>query len=210
MASFKLAFDIGCPCRSIVGFANQTLKHSLNRQVFHRNNVRIFRVFRPQVSLAVFYDKCFWGCFFRQYMRPQFDRAVPLLRIQELPYPPSQICRPIIESPSTRKAEVFRVGVKPRLLISTVMQPSASCSRVCGVPAGIAPKNGDIGQPAAHLASGEVIRRERALRGSLAMTPFFRMKRKCPVTALGLTETEVRGDFLAKMARCRAPAAISG
>ena len=52
---------------------------------------------------------------------------------------PSQMCFPIMESPTTRNANVFRVGLNPVLATSTEMQPSGCCSRSLENPAGIEP-----------------------------------------------------------------------
>ncbi len=55
---------------------------------------------------------------------------------------PSQLCFPIIESPVTRNAKVFRVALKPMDSIITGTHSPASCSRSRPKPAGIEPQTG--------------------------------------------------------------------
>ena len=55
---------------------------------------------------------------------------------------PSQMCLPIMESPLTRSANVFRVGLKPTDSIVTGIHSSDSCSRFRPNPAGIEPNRG--------------------------------------------------------------------
>ncbi len=76
---------------------------------------------------------------------------------------PSQMCFPIIESPATRSANVFRVGLNPILATSTEMQPSGSCSRSLENPAGIVPNRGISTMLLRCFANGDVTRSDRAL-----------------------------------------------
>ena len=73
-----------------------------------------------------------------------------------------------METPRTRTANVFRVGVKPTLPMSTETQPSASGAPASGKPAGMAPSSGMSTMRLRSLASGEVTRSDRVLPESEA------------------------------------------
>jgi hypothetical protein len=56
-----------------------------------------------------------------------------------------------MDSPVTRRANVFRVGLNPMLATSTDTQPSASCSLSWAKLAGMVPKSGNVHDPSAEL-----------------------------------------------------------
>src|ERR1035438_3441152 len=87
---------------------------------------------------------------------------------------PSQMNFPIMESPTTRRANVFRVGLKPMDAISTLTHPSGSCSRSSANPAGMEPYKG-ISAISAWRTDGKVSTscKARALPCSAIKTPFL-------------------------------------
>jgi hypothetical protein len=71
-----------------------------------------------------------------------------------------------MESPATRNANVFLVGLNPIVSMSTVTQPSACCSRLSAKLAGIQPNNGMSLMRLRSFVSGDLTRNDRALPGS--------------------------------------------